>query len=433
MGAVYEAFDPEAQKPVALKVLIAGEHGSPSLLQRFQREATAGAALSHASIAKVLDSGVDGPQHFLVMELVEGKPLSDLLRDGPLPIDRAVGLAARLCDALAHAHEHGVVHRDLKPANILVAAGDVPKILDFGLAKALSEETRLTRTGEIVGTPAYMAPEQAFDAAIDHRADLYSLGAVLYEMLTGSPPFNARSVMSVLRQLESEDPKPPGEVNPGVPAALEAVVLRCLEKSPDKRFQSAAELSEALAMAALDRSRRLFRKKTIMRVLAMAAVSAAVSIALLLSRAPANLLRNGSFEDSDMMQHWIDETAPGDAAIDTTTARDGRRSLRVRGSRFCGPAQRIDSIPRGKKVRLSGWLRIQGRDAALVLMVQGGDGRWNRFLSRSVEGVMDWTWVSVEAQIPSDCRGLNVQIYCTGSPQVRTVWADGLSLSVVDP
>lgn len=248
VGTVYRAHQADLNRDVAVKVMIAGEHGSPELLKRFLREARSAAALSHPGIVPVHDVGVDGGIHYIVMELVEGRSLAELLKGGPLPPGAALGLAARVAEALREAHAKGVIHRDIKPSNILVDGRGQPRIADFGLASSLEEGERLTRTGDIMGTPWYMSPEQAFGdpAEIDGRADLYSLGAVLFEMLTGRPPFEGTRSLQVLKKIDVEDPPRPTRLNPRLDPRLDALVLRALEKDRERRYRDAAEFAEAI-------------------------------------------------------------------------------------------------------------------------------------------------------------------------------------------
>jgi tRNA A-37 threonylcarbamoyl transferase component Bud32 len=251
VGTVYRAYQADLHREVALKVMIAGEHASPELLKRFLREARAAASLTHPGIVPVYDVGAEGSLHYIVMELVEGGSLADLLRKGPLAPEAALRMAARLADALEEAHRKGIIHRDIKPSNILIDSRGRPRIADFGLAAAVYDSERLTRTGDILGTPWYMSPEQAFGEPheIDARSDVYSLGAVLYEMLTGRPPFDGTNSLQVLKKIELEEPLPPSKRNP----KLDPVVMRALEKDRGRRYAGAAEFAQVLREAAAGR------------------------------------------------------------------------------------------------------------------------------------------------------------------------------------
>jgi outer membrane protein assembly factor BamB len=253
MGKVWRAKDRELGRIVAVKVLPAESARDPEFRGRFLREGRAVAALSHPAIAHVHDVGEDQsgdePELFLVMEYAAGRPLNEMLRGGqPLPIATALGIAARIAVALEHSHEQGVVHRDVKPSNVIVTpSGDV-KVLDFGIAKLLTDQaTQITATGRMVGTPAYISPEQARGGPVDARTDQYSLGCLLYQALTGRVPFSGDSVFAVLGQHLTTPPAPPSSLVPGgLPAAVEAVVLRLMAKEAGDRFPTMAAARRAL-------------------------------------------------------------------------------------------------------------------------------------------------------------------------------------------
>ncbi|MFI1761473.1 protein kinase [Streptomyces sp. NPDC020800] len=255
MGTVYRAVDHRLRRTVAVKTLSAELVRQPQFLARFQREAHAAAALNHSGVATVYDVGedaVDGSAvPYLVMEYVEGRTLAQALGDGPLPAEQAVDAAGQVLDALQHSHGHGIVHRDIKPANVMLTRAGTAKVLDFGIAKALSEmATRLTGTGVAVGTPAYLAPEQIEGHDTDHRTDLYAVGCLLYELLTGRPPYTGESPFSVMHQHLVQEPVPPSRLRPGLPPAVDAVVLRALHKRREDRFADAAEMKAELDRAA---------------------------------------------------------------------------------------------------------------------------------------------------------------------------------------
>jgi eukaryotic-like serine/threonine-protein kinase len=249
MAKVYLADDRVLERQVAVKVLSPPYAQDPMFVERFRREARAAARLSHPNIVAVFDSGSDAGEHYLVMEYVAGQSLAELLhRQGRLTPRRAAELAVEVCAALAAAHAQGLVHRDVKPANVLVDADGRVKVADFGIVKAAATAT-LTGTGTVLGTAAYLSPEQAQGGPVDARSDLYSLGCLLYELLCGTPPFGSGAdsppVAVATRHLH-QPPEPPSAHNPQVDAGLDAVVLTALAKEPAQRYQSAVELQDAL-------------------------------------------------------------------------------------------------------------------------------------------------------------------------------------------
>jgi Protein kinase domain len=258
MGVVYKARHVALGRIVALKVIRAGAHASPEELARFQREAEAAARLSHPNIVQVYQVGASEGLPYCALEYVEGETLAHHLERGPLPPREVASLIESLAAAAHLAHSRNIVHRDLKPANILLAASGVatpgapqtaiPKITDFGLARRLDDEVGQTQTGAIVGTPAYMAPEQTSGQrhAVGPAADVYALGAILYECLTGRPPFEGKNALETLDQVRHREPPPPSQVHPKVPRDLETICLKCLRKEPEKRYGSAQELADDL-------------------------------------------------------------------------------------------------------------------------------------------------------------------------------------------
>jgi serine/threonine-protein kinase len=244
---VYSALDRETGELVALKLLLPAFADDPDFITRFRREAQAASALRHPNIVRVLDWGADGDA-YLAMELVRGGDLADRLARGALGVAECVRVAMRLAEALEAAHARGLVHRDVKPQNILLDEQGEPKLADFGIARALWL-TQITRTNMIFGSPHYLSPEQARGVHVDERADLYGLGVVLYEMLTGRPPFVADTAVAVALKHVHERPQSPRSLRREIPRAVEAVVLRALAKDPRQRQQSAREFRDALARA----------------------------------------------------------------------------------------------------------------------------------------------------------------------------------------
>lgn len=243
MAEVFAARDLLLDRQVALKVLFPELSVDPTFVERFRREAQAAASLSHPNIVSVYDWGEFERTYYIVMEFVDGRPLSQVLRtEGPIAPERAALIAADVAAALSFAHRHGVVHRDVKPGNVLITDDNHVKVTDFGIARAANTQENLTQTGAVIGTATYFSPEQARGEAVDARSDLYSLGVVLFEMVCGQPPFVADSPLSVAYKHVREDPPRPRSINPAVPPALEAIIGQALAKNPAARYQNAQEL-----------------------------------------------------------------------------------------------------------------------------------------------------------------------------------------------
>ena len=246
MGVVYKARQQVLKRVVALKVLIAGDLATGAQVARFQREAQAAARLRHPAIVPIHDVGVYDGKHYYTMDYIEGRPLSELIAEGEISTRRALDITYEVAQALDYAHGQDVIHRDIKPSNIMIDPDGGVHIMDFGLAKQLDSDTKFTKTGTTVGTPAYMPPEQASGESrrVDHRADIYSLGAVLYEMLTGKPPFSGDTMMSTLMHVLSDDPVPPKRLNPRIHRDIQTIVLKAMEKSPERRYRTMGDLAE---------------------------------------------------------------------------------------------------------------------------------------------------------------------------------------------
>jgi len=244
MGTIYRACETESGRVVAVKVLRRELAANRSFLLRFRREVRALQQVEHPNVVRVLDIGGQGETQFYVMEHFE-RSLRDLLRDGPLDTLQAIRLAAQAARGLQAVHDAGVVHRDVKPSNILIGEDGVARIGDFGVAR-IATATRMTHTGAILGTPAYMAPEQAENPEVGARADIYSLGVVLYEMLVGKPPFEGNTALDILQKHRLNLPEPPKSLNPRLPGALSRLVLAMLAKDPTKRPASMKVVADAL-------------------------------------------------------------------------------------------------------------------------------------------------------------------------------------------
>ncbi len=246
MGVVYKAHDSKLNRVVALKVLIAGEGASDEEVKRFFQEATAAARLRHPNIVPIHEFDVKEGRHYFTMDFVEGGPLSKLIAERKLTPRRAVAILKDVANAAHHAHEQGIIHRDLKPGNIIITPDGRPMVMDFGLAKQVESDKKLTRTGVVMGTPEYMAPEQAKGETrhADARTDVWALGAVLYEMVTGLPPFVGATSFDIVRKVVYEDPFPPRRYNHACSQDVETICLKCLEKAPGRRYQTAEALAE---------------------------------------------------------------------------------------------------------------------------------------------------------------------------------------------
>ena len=248
MGVIYRARQTSLDRVVAVKQILDGRLASDSTVKRFFSEAKSVAKLDHPGIVAIHDVGTIEGQHFFSMDYVDGQTLAQMIRLRPFTLEQSVRVIRAVCAAVHHAHSQGIVHRDLKPSNILIDRKGSPRVADFGLAVQPAEETRLTRTGEVVGSPSYMPPEQAISGNHDVQpsADIYSLGAVLYELLTGRPPFLASSAIETVIQVRNQEVVSPRLLNRQVSRDLETIVLKCLEKNPARRYESAAALADDL-------------------------------------------------------------------------------------------------------------------------------------------------------------------------------------------
>ncbi len=255
MAEVHRGRDLRLGREVAVKVLRQDLARDPSFQVRFRREAQAAASLNHPAIVAVYDTGEDrgtsGATPYIVMEYVEGDTLRDVLRrEGPLPPERAMALAADICGALDFSHRNGIVHRDVKPGNVMITPQGTVKVMDFGIARAVSDSAAtMTSTAAVIGTAQYLSPEQARGEGVDARSDVYSMGCMLYELVTGAPPFTGDSPVSVAYQHVREDPRLPSSINPDIPAELDAILLKAMSKNPANRYQSAADMRNDLLRA----------------------------------------------------------------------------------------------------------------------------------------------------------------------------------------
>jgi serine/threonine-protein kinase len=247
MAEVYRAHDRLLDRPVALKVLFPELSVDRSFVERFRREAQAAANLSHPNIVPVFDWGEDTGTYFIVMEFIDGRPLSSILKTaGSLSSERTADVGAHVAAALGFAHKHGVIHRDVKPGNVLITDEGQVKVTDFGIARAINTEESLTQTGAVMGTATYFSPEQAEGIGVDARSDIYSLGVVLFEMVTGRPPFLGDTPVAVASKHVRDHPPAPRELNPSIPPTFEAIILKAMAKDPAHRYSTAEDLRSDL-------------------------------------------------------------------------------------------------------------------------------------------------------------------------------------------
>ena len=251
MSEVHKGRDVRLSRDVAVKVLRADLARDPTFQMRFRREAQNAAALNHPAIVAVYDTGETesefGPLPYIVMEFVDGQTLREIVKSsGPLSHQRVIEVMADVCAALDFSHRHGIIHRDVKPANVMITKSGAVKVMDFGIARALADSQNMTQTAAVIGTAQYLSPEQARGEAVDARSDVYAAGCVLFELLTGEPPFSGDSPVAVAYQHVREEVRHPSEVNPDVPHELDAIVLKAMSKNPANRYQSSAEMRQDL-------------------------------------------------------------------------------------------------------------------------------------------------------------------------------------------
>jgi tetratricopeptide (TPR) repeat protein/TolB-like protein/predicted Ser/Thr protein kinase len=378
MGRVYKAYDKELGRVVALKVLLPELTSDPAATQRFKQELLLASKISHKNILRIHDLGEADGVKFISMAYVEGEDLHHLLvKQHPLPIDRSARVARQLCEALEAAHSEGVVHRDLKPQNILVGKDDHVYISDFGLAKSLEASLGgMTRTGAFLGTPRYMSPEQVEGHAVDHRTDLYSLGLILYEMGTGEAPFAGDSTIQVMYQRVKQKPKNPRLVNPDLPDYFARIILRCLEKDPAQRYQSAREI-----LTDLEAGRAPTRAHTV-----QIALPEIGRRAWLMTGAGALLLVALAFAIPGV-RHWIlrQPASTGLAPTGVPSLTTGKY-LAVLPFRVLGDQSSLGYVAEGLMEALSAKL-FQLRDVKMASTAAAGKGDANASLQKIARGL----------------------------------------------
>jgi serine/threonine protein kinase len=348
MGEVYKGRDTRLDRTVAIKFLPSILAGDAAALERFRREARAASALNHSHICTVHDIGDYHGRPFFVMELLDGQSLSERIAGGLLPTSELVDFAIQSCDALRAAHAKGIVHRDIKPANIFVSPSGQIKILDFGLAKLVEEShptaataklseseagagsVVYTRPGRLMGTPAYLSPEQARNEEVDARTDIFSFGLVLYEMATGRPTFRGQTSGELIRAILSDAPAKPSNLNPTVPGALERIILRAIEKDRNRRYQSAEQLLAELSAFQRLKHRRAVWTARIALAAALVAAVAAVAVGMLSKRLITSV--------PNIIQRQLTSNPINDSVYSAAITDDGKeiaytdlRGLHVRG------------------------------------------------------------------------------------------------------
>jgi WD40 repeat protein len=408
MGTVFQAVDRQSGRTVALKQLTGNLARNPVGVARFRQEVKALASIEHPHVVRLYDSDLDSSAPFLVMEWVDGEPLSQRLNGRPLPPSEAARLIQLVAEAVHAAHVVGILHRDLKPGNILITRAGEPKVSDFGLARPVGGlEGRLTEAGVLVGTPEYMPPEQALGewTALTPAADVYGLGATLYELLTGRPPFRGPSTLSVLDQVRGADPLPPNQLQPGVPGDLQTICLKCLEKVPTARYESAAALAQDLERwqrgrpilarpaGRIERALKWARRNTAIAWL-VAAVVVTMVAGLAVSTTFAVLASGRADAARRAEDHATRQAADEQRSREEAEAIAYRLTMRDADREWVdGRADKAVSLLATCPERLQGWewhylVRRCGQDESLVAAQAGGilafgllrDGKRIRFL-----------------------------------------------------
>jgi serine/threonine-protein kinase len=383
MGVVYKARQARPQRIVALKMILAGQFAGQSDIERFHREAEAAAQLDHPGIVPVYEVGQRDGQHYFSMAFVEGRSLAERLADGPLPAKEAAALVARIAEAVHYAHERNVIHRDLKPGNILLDADGHPRVTDFGLAKRIEGGADLTATGQIIGTPNYMPPEQAAGKSdeIYRTADVYALGGILYALLTGRPPFQAATPVETIMQVLEEPPVRPRVLNRRLPRDLETITLKCLQKPKRLRYQTAAELAADLERFSRGEPIKARQTSTAARVVRWALRHRAKSAAIFAAAIAAVALLAGLFMWLVDQSQWKAKTVAYSVG-----AENGRLAVRCDGLTFVFanvPATQLDSA--SGKLRTDGYVFTSGATIAIEV----SDGAVQRSTQRhGIPGVI---------------------------------------------
>jgi eukaryotic-like serine/threonine-protein kinase len=431
MGIVYRARQTRLNRTVALKMLLAGQFADHDEIRRFLVEAEAAAGLDHHGIVPVYECGEVEGQHFFSMGFVDGPSLATVLAAGPLPARQAAELLAQVADAVDYAHRRGVIHRDLKPGNILLDRDGHPRVSDFGLAKRVSGDSGLTHTGQAIGTPSYMPPEQAAGKlnAIGPAADVYSLGAVLYAALVGRAPFQAATPLETLVQVTEREPVPPRQLNAGVPRDLETIALKCLQKEPPRRYTTAGEVTAELRrflagdpilarpVGRWERAWRWCRRNRPVAALSAAAVLSLAAVAIVSTIAAYRLNREQTRTGEHLQRAERAEQETLNQLRDSHLAR--ARAQRVSGS----TGQRFESLAAlraAAKIRPGEDLRDEAL-ACLALTDLRPARQWNGFPSGTTGFVLDRTFQRYARSDPQ------------GAVQVRSIDGDRLLQKLPSP
>jgi len=373
MGEVYRAFDSHLDRPVAIKILRPDATTNPDRKRRFLQEAKAASALNHPNIIHIYDISSAAGTDFIAMEFVPGKTLDQLIGKSGLPLKNTLKYSVQIADALARAHSSGIVHRDLKPANIIVAEDGHVKLPDFGLAKLTepavdydgatatiaAREGLQTEEGSILGTVAYMSPEQAEGRKVDARSDIFSFGSVLYEMVTGRRPFEGATKISTLSAILQKEPQPVGDLAPNVPPELDKIISRCLRKDRDRRAQNIADIKLALEdltddspTSSMSLALKAGRERPPRSFLPLAAIVSGIAVLLVAVGAFWWLKRSPT---APARTDWAQITDFADSVSQPALSPDGRMLTFIRGlTTFIGPGQvYVKMLPSGDPVQLT--------------------------------------------------------------------------------
>ncbi len=333
MGIVYKAHDPQIDRIVALKVLRRDRLTSRAFIDRFLKEARAVGRLSHPNIVTIYDIGQDHGTIYIAMEYLEGQPLSNLIKKGALSLNQVINIGVQVADALDYAHKKGIIHRDIKPSNIIVNGPGNVKLTDFGIAHIEDPDLpSQTQAGEILGTPAYMSPEQVLGRPVSGKADIFSLGIVLYEMLTGKRPFRGDNLSAIFNSITSSDPVPPEKINPLIPNSLSKVILKCLQKDPKRRFETAKDLKLALVSVKIDEG-KVPKRTQVSRGILLTLIGTALILIMILAGYFYFIKNKEGFSQKAVVTSILDVTSiPPDASIFVDGNFKGRtpRAMRLK-------------------------------------------------------------------------------------------------------